>query len=61
MRVWDQKMPDVEVLFLLFIRCTEEVMVQRGLDRSQGQSDEKPERIELFSHIFASFFDLLII
>jgi UMP-CMP kinase len=46
-RVWDQTMPDVEVLLLLFIRCTEEVMVQRILDRSQGQSDEKPESLKM--------------
>ena len=51
-RVWDQKMPDVKVIFLLFLECSEEVLTQRILGRNQGRSDDNPESLKKRLKVF---------
>lgn len=53
-RVWDQKMPDVKVLCLLFIECSEEVLTQRILGRNQGRSDDNLESLKKRLQVFES-------
>lgn len=51
-RVWDEKMADVKVLFLLFLECSEEVLTQRILGRNQGRSDDNPESLKKRLQVF---------
>ena len=45
-RVWEQQMPDVKVLCLLFLECSNEVLTERILGRNQGRSDDNPESLK---------------
>jgi adenylate kinase family enzyme len=52
---WDKIIGDcIEVPFLLFLKCSEETMTKRILERGQKRSDDNPESIKKRIEVFNS-------
>jgi UMP-CMP kinase family protein len=52
---WDKVIGNkVEVPFLLFLKCSEETMVKRILERGQNRTDDNPETIKKRIEVFYS-------
>ena len=46
LKVWNQMIPEAEVMFLLLIETPLEECTRRILQRSEGRSDDNPEVIQ---------------